>query len=102
MKCTGSIHTPCVLSTKSDHIMKILTAYQLVGTTLGRELLKSIEPNSEAIPICASVVVVYAGTVRATLPPSMLFADRALLYRGYSISEPNALVEAVSKYKGLH
>ena len=28
--------------------------------------------------------------VRATLPPSMLFADRALLHRGYSISEPNA------------
>ena len=40
--------------------------------------------------------------VRATLPPSMLFADRALLRRGYSISEPNALVETVSKYKGLH
>ena len=29
-------------------------------------------------------------TVRATLPPSTLFADRALLHRGYSISEPNA------------
>ena len=28
-------------------------------------------------------------SVRATLPPSMLFADRALLHRGYSISEPN-------------
>ena len=28
-------------------------------------------------------------TVRATLPPSMLFADRALLRRGYSISVPN-------------
>ena len=28
--------------------------------------------------------------VRATLPPSMLFADRALLRRGYSISVPNA------------
>ena len=27
--------------------------------------------------------------VRATLPPSTLFADRALLRRGYSISEPN-------------
>ena len=40
--------------------------------------------------------------VRATLPPSMLFADRALLRRGYSISEPNALVETISKYKGLH
>ena len=40
--------------------------------------------------------------VRATLPPSMLFADRALLHRGYSISDPNALVETVSKYKGLH
>ena len=40
--------------------------------------------------------------VRATLPPSTLFADRALLHRGYSISEPNALVETVSKYKGLH
>ena len=40
--------------------------------------------------------------VRATLPPSTLFADRALLRRGYSISEPNALVETVSKYKGLH
>ena len=40
--------------------------------------------------------------VRATLPPSTLFADRALLCRGYSISESNALVETVSKYKGLH
>ena len=28
-------------------------------------------------------------TVRATLPPSTLFADRALLCRGYSISVPN-------------
>ena len=28
--------------------------------------------------------------VRTTLPPSTLFADRALLRRGYSISEPNA------------
>ena len=27
--------------------------------------------------------------VRATLPPSTLFADRVLLHRGYSISEPN-------------
>ena len=42
------------------------------------------------------------GIVRATLPPSTLFADRALLCRGYSISDPNALVETVSKYKGLH
>ena len=41
-------------------------------------------------------------TVRATLPPSTLFADRVLLCRGYSISEPNALVETVSKYKDLH
>ena len=40
--------------------------------------------------------------VGATLPPSMLFADGALLHREYSISEPNALVETVSKYKGLH
>ena len=40
--------------------------------------------------------------VRATLPPSMLFADRVLLRRGYSISTLNALVETVSKYKGLH
>ena len=31
-----------------------------------------------------------AKNVRAILPPSMLFADRALLCRGYSISEPNA------------
>ena len=28
--------------------------------------------------------------VRATLPPSMLFADRALLCRGYSMSVPKA------------
>ena len=42
------------------------------------------------------------GCVRATLPPSTLFADRALLHRGYSISDSNALVETVSKYKGLH
>ena len=40
--------------------------------------------------------------VRATLPPSTLFADRALLRRGYSISEPNTLVETVSKYKDLY
>ena len=40
--------------------------------------------------------------VRATLPPSTLFADKVLLCRGYSISEPNTLVETVSKYKGLH
>ena len=40
--------------------------------------------------------------VRATLPPSMLFADRALLCREYSISKPNALVETISKYKDLH
>ena len=40
--------------------------------------------------------------VRATLPPSTLFADRVLLHRGYSISAPNALVETVSKYKGLY
>ena len=44
----------------------------------------------------------YTPYVRATLPPSTLFADRALLHRGYSISEPNALVETVSKYKGLY
>ena len=40
-------------------------------------------------------------SVRATLPPSMLFADRALLCRGYSISEPNAWGETVSKPLGL-
>ena len=40
--------------------------------------------------------------VRATLPPSTLFADKALLRREYFISEPNTLVETVSKYKGLH
>ena len=39
--------------------------------------------------------------VRATLPPSMLFADRVLLCRGYSISEPNAWGETVSKPLGL-
>ena len=32
-------------------------------------------------------VVVTYDIVRATLPPSMLFADRALLRRGYSISD---------------
>ena len=31
----------------------------------------------------------FTGGVRATLPPSTLFADRALLHREYSISEPN-------------
>ena len=36
--------------------------------------------------------------VRATLPPSTLFADRALLRRGYSISEPNAFVEQAVVY----
>ena len=35
------------------------------------------------------------------LPPSMLFADRALLCRGYSISEPNTWGETVSKPLGL-
>ena len=39
--------------------------------------------------------------VRATLPPSMLFADRVLLCRGYSISEPKAWGETVSKPLGL-
>ena len=29
-------------------------------------------------------------SVRATLPPSTLFANKALLHRGYSISAPNA------------
>ena len=41
-------------------------------------------------------------SVRATLPPSTLFADRALLHRGYSISEPNAWGETVSKPLGCH
>ena len=40
-------------------------------------------------------------SVRATLPPSMLFADRALLHRGYSISVPKACGETVSKPLGL-
>ena len=40
-------------------------------------------------------------TVRATLPPSTLFADRALLCRGYSISEPNTWGETVSRPLGL-
>ena len=31
----------------------------------------------------------WAQLVRATLPPSVLFADRVLLHRGYSMSEPN-------------
>ena len=53
---------------------------------------------SHFIQICWGVVV----GVRATLPPSTLFADRVLLHREYSISEPNTLVETVSKYKGLH
>ena len=53
--------------------------------------------NTSPLPVPTPVV-----PVRATLPPSMLFADRALLCRGYSISEPNASVETVSKYKGLH
>ena len=39
--------------------------------------------------------------VRATLPPSTLFADRVLLCRGYSISDPNAWGELVSKPLGL-
>ena len=39
--------------------------------------------------------------VRATLPPSMLFADRVLLCRGYSISVPNTCGETVSKPLGL-
>ena len=44
---------------------------------------------------------VYKHLVRATLPPSTLFADRVLLHRGYSISEPNAWGETVSKPLGL-
>ena len=39
--------------------------------------------------------------VRATLPPSILFADRVLLHRGYSISDPNTWGETVSKSLGL-
>ena len=38
---------------------------------------------------CGQLEVKRARTVRATLPPSTLFADRALLCRGYSTSEPN-------------
>ena len=37
-----------------------------------------------------SVFKLHRPPVRATLPPSTLFADRVLLRRGYSISEPNA------------
>ena len=39
--------------------------------------------------------IAFKESVRATLPPSMLFADRALLRRGYSMSGPDALVETV-------
>ena len=41
--------------------------------------------NTSLLPVLAPVI-----PVKATLPPSMLFADRALLRRGYSISDPNA------------
>ena len=57
------------------------------------------EGESVMVRLVASEGMVY---VRATLPPSTLFADRALLRREYSMSDPNALVETVSKYKGLH
>ena len=40
-------------------------------------------PGRRAMSMVTSIV-------RATLPPSTLFADRALLCRGYSISAPNA------------
>ena len=62
--------------------------YSPILSMFCKATLTQLEANNEA--------------VRATLPPSTLFADRALLHRGYSISDPNALVEAVSKYKGLH
>ena len=39
--------------------------------------------------------------VRAALPPSTLFADSALLHRGYTISVPNACGETISEPLGL-
>ena len=39
--------------------------------------------------------------VRATLPPSTLFADSVLLHRGYTISVLNTCGETVSKPLGL-
>ena len=59
----------------------------------------------QLLGMCGRLTVhsnVTVNIIRATLPPSTLFADRALLRREYSISEPNTLVETVSKYKGLH
>ena len=47
--------------------------------------LKNTSPLLVPAPVVPGFV-----PVRATLPPSTLFADRALLCRGYSISEPKA------------
>ena len=70
----------------------------LVAIALAEVRLIDDHINDQGAMMLTTIVL----PVRATLPPSILFADRALLHRGYSISEPNALVETVSKYKGLH
>ena len=70
-----------------------------VQPKLGPAKVRLVLPSNLSV---RQVGLGYQGPVRATLPPSTLFADRALLCRGYSISDSNTLVETVSKYKGLH
>ena len=65
------------------------------------QMLKPLRSSNHMGPGPIIPKEVRVHVVRATLPPSMLFADRALLRRGYSISEPNTLVETVSKPLGL-
>ena len=65
-------------------------------TTRQSMLVSTVRPK--IIPIWRSR---YKNFVRATLPPSTLFADRALHHRGYSISVPNTWGETVSKPLGL-
>ena len=52
-------------------------------------LRTTIDAIMRRLPLLGKDHVVLLNRVRATLPPSTLFADRALLRRGYSISEPN-------------
>ena len=76
-------------------VVRVATGLLVVVVRVSTELVTMVG-------VLMGLATVVGVSVRATLPPSTLFADRALLCRGYSISEPNALVETVSKYKGLH
>ena len=54
---------------------------------MGIQITKLISSLENTTGVAMSI---YMKPVRATLPPSMLFADSVLLYRGYTISVPKA------------